>query len=103
MSMTHFYIIQRGEGSTVLINHLNGLRSNIQFTVDLEKDGTLPVLDTLLWRNDDGSLGVTVYRKPTHMDQYLNFHSHHLIHVKWGLVKCLFGRVRNIVTTQWSL
>ena len=34
-------------------------------------------LDTLLQRRDAGSLDVTVYRKPTHTDRYLDFHSHH--------------------------
>ena len=85
------------------MDHLNGLRPNIQFTVELEKDGTLPFLDTLLRRKDDGSLEVTVYRKPTHTDRYLNFHSHHPVHVKRGLVKCLFERARSIITTQESL
>ena len=66
-------------------------------------DGTLPFLDTLLRRKDDGSLEVTVYRKPTHTDRYLNFHSHHPVHVKRGLVKCLFERARSIITTQESL
>ena len=66
-------------------------------------DRTLPFLDTLLRRKDDSSLEVTVYRKPTHTDRYLNFHSHHPVHVKRGLVKCLFERARSIITTQESL
>jgi len=36
------------------------------------EDRNLPFLDTLL-REDDESLEVTMYRKPTHLDRYLNF------------------------------
>ena len=45
--------------------------------MEVAKDGRLPILNTLLQRTDDGSLDVTVYWKPTHMDRYLDFHSHH--------------------------
>ena len=57
----------------------------------------------MLRRKDDGSLEVTVDRKSTHMDQYLNFHFYHLVHVKRGLVKFLFERARSITITQESL
>ena len=54
-----------------LLSHLNGVRPSIRFTVEVERDGRLPFLDTLLQRRNDGSLDVTVYRKPTHTDRYL--------------------------------
>ena len=57
-----------------LLTHLNSVRPLIRFTVEVEKDEKLPD-DSL--EKDDGSLDVTVYRKPTHTDQYLDFHSHH--------------------------
>ena len=81
-----------------LLTHLNNVRPSIRFTVKVEKDGRLPFLDTLLQRRDDGSLDVTVYRKPTHTDRYLDFHSPHPPQVKRGLVKCLFDRARTITT-----
>ena len=86
-----------------LLTHLNSVRPSIRFTVEVEKDGRLPFLDTLLQRRDDGSLDVTVYRKPTHTDRYLDFHSHHPPQVKRGLVKCLFDRARTITTGQNNL
>ena len=67
------------------------LRLTIKFTVELEKDGTLAFLDTLLWRKDDGSLDVTIYRKPVHTDWYLNIQPRHPSHVKRGCV-CMTGR-----------
>ena len=86
-----------------LLDHLNSVRSSIQLTLEVEKDGMLPFLDTLLQKKEDGSLDVTVYRKPTHTNHYLNFQSHHPPHVKRGLVRCLHDRARGITSTQDNL
>ena len=53
-----------------LIHHLSGVRPTIKFTVEQQEDEKIPFLNTLLW-TEDGSLDVSVHRKPTHMDQYL--------------------------------
>ena len=82
------------------LSHLNSLRPTITFTAEEEVDGKLLFLDTLLHRKNDGSLDISVYRKPTHTDQYLNFSSHHPRHVKEGIVSCLFHRVRNIAQRE---
>ena len=63
----------------------------------------IPFLDTLLKRKNDGSLDITVYRKPTHTDRYLNFQAYHPIHVKRGLVRCLYDRAKKIVCSQDGL
>ena len=39
-----------------------------------------------------------VYRKPTHIDQYLAYDSHHPQSVKRGIVKCLYDRAKRLVT-----
>ena len=83
-----------------LLSHLNSVWPSIKFTVEVEKEGSLPFLDALLQRKDDGNLDVTVYRKPTHTDWYLDFLSHHPSHVKRGLVRCLYDRARSITTRQ---
>ena len=66
------YIVRKGtvEG---LLGNLNSAQPTIKFTVEVGKDGTLPFIDTLFQRKDDGSLDAIVYRKPTHTDWYLNF------------------------------
>ena len=75
--------------------HLNSQRSSIEFTMEMEKDGTLPFLDVLVRRGHHG-LTTTVYRKPTHTDRYLNFRSNHHPRIKSGIIKCLAHRARNI-------
>ena len=82
------------------LSHLNSLRPTITFTAEEEVDGKLPFLDTLLHRKNDGSLDISVYRKPTHTDRYLNFSSHQSRHVKEGIVSYLFHRVRNIAQRE---
>ena len=86
-----------------LLSHINSIRPSIKFTVEMEKDGCLPFLDTLVTRNSNGSLSASVYRKPTHTDRYLHFNSHHPVHVKRGLVKCLFDRANEVTTDQTGI
>ena len=97
-----FCILRKGSTEEVL-HHLNGVRPTIKFTVEQEEDGKLPFLNTLLRRRRDGSLDVSVYRKPTHTDRYLHFESHHPTHVKRGVVRCLHDRARGVISTQDNL
>ena len=59
-------------------------------------------LDTLVTREPDGKLHTSVYRKPTHTDQYLAYDSHHPQSVKRGIVKCLHDRAKRIITKENS-
>ena len=63
-----------------LLSHLNSGEPSIQFTVEREKDRRLSLLD------------LNVYRKPTHTDKYLAFHSHHPICHRKSVTKTLFMR-----------
>ena len=74
----------------------------IKFTMELEKDGMLPFLDTKLTRREGGTLDIAVYRKQTHTDRYmyLHFNSHHPVSTKRAAVRSLFDRARNV--TLWK-
>ena len=85
------------------IAHLNSLSEYIKFTQEVEVDGKLAFLDTLVTREADGSLRTSVYRKPTHTHQLLSFQSHHPLHQKLGVVKSLSRRARDISSTDSSL
>jgi hypothetical protein len=54
------------------LDYFNELHRNIQFTIEMERDGHLPFLDIDIWRRTYGSLGQEVYRKPTHIYLYRN-------------------------------
>ena len=80
-----FCILTKGKEHEFL-NHLNSVRPTIQFTMELESDGSISFLDCELHRDTNGRMISKVYRKKTHTDRYLHFQSHHPVHVKRGVV-----------------
>ena len=75
------------------LQHINSISPNIQFTVEIEKDRSLPFLDVQITRNANNTLRTTIYQKPTHTNRYLQFDSHHPRHHKIAVAKSLFNRV----------
>ncbi|CAH3045255.1 unnamed protein product [Pocillopora meandrina] len=92
-----FTILDR-ENVDDFLQHLNNQQSSIRFTMATEKDNKLTFLDTAVLRESDGHLTTSVYRKPTHTEQYLAYDSHHPQSVKRGIVKCLYERAKRLVT-----
>ncbi|XP_068701292.1 uncharacterized protein [Montipora foliosa] len=78
---------------------LNSIDQHISFTIEHESNGQLPFLDTLISR-DNGKLLVDIYRKPTHTDRYLDFHSHHDRKHKISTAETLLHRALNLPNTQ---
>ena len=56
------------------------------------------MLDTLTTSMTDGSLKFSVYRKPTHTDQYLQFQSHQPMEHKMGVIRTLTHRADTIIS-----
>ncbi|KAI8487847.1 hypothetical protein Bbelb_342950 [Branchiostoma belcheri] len=81
-------------------DHINQIDDNIKFTQEPSHDNMLPFLDTKTIVEEDGNLRFEVYRKPTHTDQYLAFDSHHPLEHKLAVIKTLFHRADNIVTSD---
>ena len=83
--------------------HLNSIEPSIRFTVETEKEGKLPFLDTEISHHPDGSLTTTLYRKKTHTDKYLDFASHHPLAHKIAVTRTLFGRARSLCSNADDL
>ena len=83
----------------VFHQHINNIEPSIQFTCEIQEDNKLPFLDILLTKVDDGTISSSVYRKPTHTDQYLHFSSHHPLSHKVSVMRTLFSRAEKLSST----
>ena len=75
--------------------HLNGQHPSIQFTIERESEGRMPFLDVLVSRTHD-HLSTSNYRKPTHTDRYIPFHSNHHPRVLMGIARCMRNRALQV-------
>jgi len=73
---------------------------NIKSLYEEEKDKQISFLDTLLVRQEDGSVKLLVYRKKSHTDQCLNFSFHHPLNHKLAVIRTLLERCYSIVTEE---
>ena len=84
------FVIQKEVNKQDFLQHMNSVDPSIRFTMeDNKKDGSIPFLDTIVKPEPDGSLSITVYRKPTHTDQYLQWDSHHHLLAKFNVINTL--------------
>ena len=74
------------------LSHLNSVEPSIQFTLEREKNRHFPLLYLNVYREKQGNLGTSVYRKPTHIDKYLAFDSQHPICHKKSVAKTLIRK-----------
>ena len=93
-------IVKKGTWDS-LLNHLNSIDPNIKFTIEPpNKQGAIPFLDTFprpLGNNN--KIVTSVYRKPTHMDRYLDFNSNHPKSAKCAVVGALTDRAKNVFSS----
>ena len=66
--------------------HNNNIDPHIKFTIELEVNGKL------CYVIDDGSTKITIFRKPTHTDQYLTFIFHHPLVHKRSVAHIMLGQ-----------
>ena len=98
------FVIMKKAYIEEFLTHLNSVDSNIQFTTEEPRpDGSLPFLEILITPDKDGRLNTTVYRKPTHRDQYLHWDSHHTISSKYSVVGTLCCRAKSICSNNHLL
>ena len=79
-------------------NYLNNQHNNITFTMEKQKDNTIPFLDTHI-KNIDNKITISTYHKTTFTGLLLNFSSFTSLSYKISLVKCLIDRAFKINNT----
>ena len=95
--MDDTFVIQKEENTQNFLQHINSVDPTIQFTVEKNKeDGAIPLLETTVKPEKDGKLSITVYRKPTHMDQHLQLDSHHHLSAKYSIISTLTHRAKTV-------
>ena len=84
------FVIHKEANKHSFLQHLNSVDPAIKFTVeDNKEDGSILFLDSIVKPEVNGSLSITVYRKPTHTDQHLQWDSHHNLSAKFSVINTL--------------
>ena len=98
------FVVMKKAHKEEFLTHLNSVDKNIQFTSEEPRpDGSIPFLDILVTSGEDGRLDTTVYRKPTHTDQYMHWDSHHTISSKYSVVGTLHHKAKSICSNKQLL
>ena len=90
--MDDTFVIHKEANKQDFLQHINSVDPAIKFTVEDKEDGSIPFLDTIVKPEADGSLSITVYKKPTHTDQYLQWDSHHHLSAKFSVIQTRLHR-----------
>ena len=95
------FVIHKEANKQGFLQHINNVDPAIKFTVeDNKEDGSIPFLDTIIKPEVDGSLSITVYRKPTHTDQYLQWDSQHNLSAKFSVINTLSHRAQTVCSNS---
>ena len=95
--MDDTFVIQKEIHKQDYLQHINSVDPATQFTVENNnEDGAIPFLDTIVKPEANGKLSTTVYRKPIHMDQYLQWDSHHHLSAKFSVIHTLSHRTHTV-------
>ena len=91
------FVIHKEVNKQDFLQHITRVDPAIKFTVeDNKEDGSIPFMDTIVKPEADGSLSITMYRKPIHTDQYLQWDSHHHLSAKFSVIHTLSHRAKTV-------
>lgn len=76
----------------LVLNTFNNFSPHLQFTVEKEQDKSIPFLDVILTRTNEGTLMTDWYRKPTNSGRIINYLSQHTLQQKIATLKSLKHR-----------
>ena len=82
------------------LSELNMLVDSIKFTLEEEKEGSLPFLDCTILRHGN-ELKFKIYRKPTNVCSYIHYYSSHPDSVKRSVFSSMFLRALRICSPEY--
>ena len=94
-----FFVIKQEAHKQLFLDHINSLDPAIKFTVEGNQENrAISFLDTLVKPEADNSISISVYRKPTHTDQHLQWDSCHNLAAKYSVIGTLTHRAKIVCT-----
>ena len=91
------FVIHKEVNKNDFLQHINSVDPAIKFKVNTTRRMVpSPFLDTIVNPEVDGGLSITVYRTPTHTDQYLQWDSHHNLSAKFSVINILSCRAKTV-------
>ena len=98
------FVVIEAEKKQGFLEHINKVDPHIHFTTDdARTDVSILFLDTIVMAQPDGSLLTSVYGKPTHSDQYLQWNSHHHLSAKFSVINTLKHRAKTVCSNEHLL
>ena len=94
-SSSDYQVIIKKDAVSSFHDTLNACDPKISFTIELENNGQIAFLDTLVSRRN-GVAVIDIFRKPTHTDRYLDFSSHHAKEHKTSTASILLFQASNL-------
>ena len=91
-----FVLFRSSDHLEKFTNYSDSKHKNIKFTYDKENNNSLPFLDILISRSENG-FKTSIYHKPTFSGVYSNFNSFIYNQYKIGLIFTLLFRTFSIV------
>ncbi|KAI4476345.1 hypothetical protein M0804_013660 [Polistes exclamans] len=89
------------DGIEVVLKTFNMINERIQFTIEIEDNGSLPFLDVTVIRNKDRTISTNWYRKPTSSGRCINYYSNHPLSQKIGTIKGLLFRALTLRSNKF--
>ena len=93
--------VKKGK-TQIMTEHINTIDTtgNIKFTSEEEEDCSLVFLNVKVHHIDDGSIKLSIYKKPMHTDQYLLWSSEHPTVHKMSVIRSLMDRAHTVITDE---
>lgn len=88
-----FAVIKKDADILSLVDDLNSLNVNINFTFEKEDNNELAFLDMKLRRKANCKLEIDIFRKSTHTDRFITNDSHHSLQHKRAALNTLVNRL----------